>query len=74
MHYLKKIYKNIIYICIYPTFLGLLQETYKAFLGLNRFIQCLSQDSETGCLKLAIVKKFGVQIFKGDYNIVRFQP
>ena len=27
--------------------------------------QGLSQDLETGCLKLAIVKSFGVQIFKG---------
>ena len=25
--------------------------------------QCLSQDSETGCLKLAIVKFWGVQFF-----------
>ena len=30
--------------------------------------QCLSQDSETGCLKLAVVKSLGVQIFKGDHN------
>ena len=27
--------------------------------------QCLSQDLETGCLKLAVVKFLGVQIFKG---------
>ena len=27
--------------------------------------QCLSQDLETGCLKLAVVKCWGVQIFKG---------
>ena len=27
--------------------------------------QCLSQDLETGSLKLAIVKFWGVQIFKG---------
>ena len=32
--------------------------------------QGLSQDLETGCLKLAIVKCLGVQIFKGDHNIV----
>ena len=30
--------------------------------------QCLSQDFETGCLKLAVVKFMGVQIFKGDHN------
>ena len=30
--------------------------------------QCLSQDLETGCLKLAVVKFFGVQIFKGDHK------
>ena len=36
--------------------------------------QGLSQDSETGCLKLAIVKFMGVQIFKVDYNILIFQP
>ena len=36
--------------------------------------QGLSQDLETGCQKLAIVKFLGVQIFKGDHNIFRFQP
>ena len=36
--------------------------------------QCLSQDLETGCLKLAVVKYLGVQIFKGDHNILIFQP
>ena len=36
--------------------------------------QCLSQDLETGCLKLAVVKFLGVQIFKGDHNILIFQP
>ena len=35
--------------------------------------QCLSQDLETGCLKLAVVKVLGVQIFKGDHNINIFQ-
>ena len=35
-----------------------------------RSIQCLSQDLETGRLKLAVVKIFGVQIFKGDHNIL----
>ena len=36
--------------------------------------QCLSQDLETGCLKLAVVKILGVQILKGDHNILIFQP
>ena len=36
--------------------------------------QGLSQDLETGCLKLAIVKFLGVQNFKGDYSILIFQP
>ena len=37
-------------------------------------IQGLSQYLETGCPKLAIVKFWGIQIFKGDHNILRFQP
>ena len=40
----------------------------------ERCVQCLSQDLETGCLKLAVVKFLGVQIFKGDANILIFQP
>ena len=32
--------------------------------------QCLSQDLETGCLKLAVVKFLGVQILKGDHYIL----
>ena len=32
--------------------------------------QCLSQDLETGCLKLAVVTFLGVQNFKGDPNIL----
>ena len=36
--------------------------------------QGISQDLETGCLKLAIVKLLGVQIFKGEHNILTFQP
>ena len=32
--------------------------------------QGLSQDLETGCPKLAIIKIVGVQIFKGDHNIL----
>ena len=35
---------------------------------------CLSQDLETGCLKLPVVKFLCVQIFKGDRNIIIFQP
>ena len=35
--------------------------------------KCLSQDLETGCLKLAVGKVLGVQIFKGDPNILIFQ-
>ena len=42
--------------------------------GNSRAGQCLSQDLETGCLKLAVVKSLGVQTFKGDYNILIFQP
>ena len=34
----------------------------------------LSQDLETGCLKLAIIKLLGIQNFKGDHNILIFQP
>ena len=37
-------------------------------------LQGLSQDLETGCLKLAIVKFLGVQILRGYHNILRFQP
>ena len=36
--------------------------------------QCLSQDLETGCLKLAVVRFLGVHILKGDHNILIFQP
>ena len=41
---------------------------------MNFLIQCLSQNLETGCLKLAVVKFLGVQIFKGDHKILIFQP
>ena len=36
--------------------------------------QGLSQDLETGCLKLAIEKFLGIQIFEGYPNTLRFQP
>ena len=34
-------------------------------LKVQGFRQCLSQDLETGCLELAVVKSLGVQILKG---------
>ena len=40
-----------------------------ALLGHKAASQGLSQELETGCLKLAIVKYLGVQIFKGNHNI-----
>ena len=36
--------------------------------------QGLSQDLESGCPKWAIVNILGIHIFKGDNNILRFQP
>ena len=33
--------------------------------NIQKYKQCLSQDLETGCLKLAVVKFWGAQIFKG---------
>ena len=36
--------------------------------------QGLSQNLETGCLKLAIAKFLGIQIFKGEHNILIFLP
>ena len=36
--------------------------------------QGLSQELETGCPKLTIVKFWGVQTFKNDDNIFRFKP
>ena len=35
-------------------------------------VQNLIQDLETGCPKLAIVKFWGVHIFMGDHNILKF--
>ena len=43
---------------------------YERFFIQNVVMQCLSQDLETGCLKLAVVKVLGVQMFKGDHNIL----
>ena len=43
-------------------------------IGRPKNYQCLSQDLETGCLKLAVVQFLGVQIFKRDHNILIFQP
>ena len=42
--------------------------------GKNTTQQGLSQDLERGCLKLAIVKFWGVHIFKGGHKILIFQP
>ena len=47
---------------------------HRHFVTYNPISQALSQDLETGCPKLAIVKFLGVQIFNGDHNILRFQP
>ena len=33
-----------------------------------------SQDLETGCPKLEIIKYLGILFFKGDHNILRLQP
>ena len=45
------------------------------YINIIHSIQCLSQELETGCLKLAVVKYLGVQIFKGGgHNILIFQP
>ena len=43
-------------------------------LGITTGQQGLSQVLETGCPKLAIVRFLGVQISKGDQNILIFQP
>ena len=40
----------------------------------NNASQGLSQDLETGCPELAILKFWGVQFTKGDHNILRLQP
>ena len=48
--------------------------SYIVFIAEKYPKQCLSQDLETGCLKLVIVKILGVQIFKEGHNILRFQP
>ena len=36
--------------------------------------QSLSQDLETGCLKLAFLIFWGFLFFKGDNNLLRLQP
>ena len=43
-------------------------------IDIRKLVQCLSQDLESGCLKLAVIKFWGVQIFKGDHNILIVQP
>ena len=54
--------------------LGMMGKVAIHFLLIIFATQCLSQDLETGCLKLAVVKFLGVHIFKGDHNILTFQP
>ena len=44
----------------------------QVFVG-SRKLQGLSQDFETGCLKLTIVKYFGFLFFKGGHNTLRLQ-
>ena len=41
---------------------------------LEYMCQGLSQDLETGCPKLVALKFLGIQISKGDSNVLRFQP
>ena len=57
-------------VCLIQSFIQL--EMWSVLRGAEQ--QGLSQELETGCLKLAIVKILGVQIFKRDHNILRFQP
>ena len=42
--------------------------------GLNVGRQGFSQDLETGCPKFAVVKILGILFFKGNRNILSFQP
>ena len=42
------------------------------YVGIKQQNQGLSQDLETGCIKLAVEKFLGVQIFKGDHNTLIF--
>ena len=67
------------FVCIKSTGMRWLQNVGSTTRMVSFFIweainwsQGLSQDLETGSLKLAIVKYMGVQ--KGDHNILRFQP
>ena len=39
-----------------------------------KVIRCISQDLESGCPKLTIVKYWDVLLFNGGYNILRLQP
>ena len=68
------------FVCIKSTGMRWLQNVGSTTRMVSFFIweaidwsQGLSQDLETGSLKLAIVKYLGVQIFKGHHNILRFQ-
>ena len=48
-------------------------EDMKAEMNKGKF-QGISQDLETGCPKLAIVKLLGILFFKGDDSILQLQP
>ena len=62
--------------------LGLSREYLKKLFGPVLFMvelsfneqQGLSQDLETGCLNLAILKFWGALFFKGYHNILKLQP
>ena len=43
--------------------------SYLGILGGSSNYQCLSQHLETGCLKLAVVKSLGVQIYNRGITI-----
>ena len=51
-----------------------IMKQYHGYETLDMYDQCLSQDLETGYLKLAVAKFWRVQIFNGDHNILIFQP
>ena len=55
-------------------YLNQLMGTVKAYLvGSYSKEQGLSQNFKTGCPKLAIVKFWGIKLFKWDRNILRYQ-
>ena len=54
--------------------LDLCKFAFGFLLTMYQVIQALSQDLETGCPKLPIVKILGILIFKGGHNILRLEP